>query len=122
MEEGQSALSPQQSGLPPVAGAVGLCQRFTEHAVSYSTHVCEIDSQFMTAVARAGEDLRNQYTAMWTKAATSFGQTTPFGSDGGSTAMQSACGGMTGAQRMMQQTIGRATDTQMPGTPVTDIA
>ena len=79
MEEGQSALSPQQSGLPPVAGAVGLSQRFTEHAVSYSTHVREIDSQFMTAIARAGEDLRNQYTAMWIKAATSFGQkTAPF--------------------------------------------
>ena len=123
MEEGQSALSPQQSGLPPVAGAVGLSQQFTEHAVSYSTHVREIDSQFMTAIARAGEDLRNQYTAMWIKAATSFGQkTAPFRSDAGSTAMQSAFGGMMRAQRMMQETIGRAARTQMPGTPVTDIA
>ncbi|MFP3607255.1 phasin family protein, partial [Paraburkholderia sp. SIMBA_053] len=60
LEEGQAALSPQQSGLPPAFGAVALSQRFVEHTLSYSTHVREIDSQFMAAVTRAGEDLRNQ--------------------------------------------------------------
>jgi hypothetical protein len=122
MEEGKCALSPQQSGLPPIAGAISLSQRFTEHAVSYSTHIREIDSQFMAAVARAAEDARNQCTVMWTKAAAGFGQTPPFGSDAASTALQSALAGVMRAQRTMQETIGRATGTEMPGTPVPDIA
>ena len=122
LEEGQAALSPQQSGLPPAFGAVALSQRFVEHTLSYSTHVREIDSQFMAAVTRAGEDLRNQYNTLWPQVAANFGQISPFGSDTATTAMQSAIGGMMRAQGMMQETISQAAGTRTPGTPVPDIA
>lgn len=122
LEEGQAALSPQQSGLPSVLGAVSLSQRFVEHTLSYSTHAREIDSQFMAAVARAGEDLRSECNALWTQVAANFGQSSPFGSDAASTAMQSAIGGMMRAQGMMQETISHAVGTRTPGTSVPDIA
>jgi hypothetical protein len=123
LEEGQATLlSSSQSGLPSVAGAVGLSQRFTAHTLSYSAHVREIDSQFMAAVTRAGEDLRNQYNAIWTQIAANLGQPTPFGSDVAFTATQSAIGGMMRAQGMMQETVSQAAGARTPRIPVPDIA
>lgn len=122
LEEGQSALSPQQAGQPAATRAVGLSQRFVEHSLSYSKHVREIDSQFMAAMTRAGEDLGAQYNALWTQAAANFGQFSPFGSGAASSAMQSAIGGMMRAQGMMQETISQAAGTRTPGATVPDIA
>ena len=78
LEEGHATLlSSSKSALPPAYGAVALSQRFAEHALSYSARVCEIDAQFMAAVTRAGEVLRNQYSAIRTRIAANLPHTAP---------------------------------------------
>jgi hypothetical protein len=77
LDEGQAVLSSLQSGLPPLAGAVGLSQQFFERSRSYAEDVRQIDSQFMAAVTQAGENLRNQCNEIWTQVAVNLGRTTP---------------------------------------------
>lgn len=82
-------LSSSKSGLPP-RRCGRLAQRFAEHTLPYSAHVCEIDSSFMAARTGTGEELRNQYNAMWTENAANLRQTARFGSDTAVTTVQSA--------------------------------
>lgn len=106
LAEGQATLlSSSKSALPPVSDAVASSQRFAERALSYSVHVREINSQFMAAVTRAGEDLSNQYSAIWTGAATNLSQVATFGSDTAVTTMQSAIGAMMRTQGTIQKSV-----------------
>lgn len=123
LEEGQATLlSSSKSALPPVYGAVALSQHFAEHALSYCAHVREIDAQFMAAVTRAGEVLRNQYSVIWTGIAANLPHTAPFGSDTAAATMQSAISAMMQITGMTQQTVSRAADIQTPPLPVSEIA
>ncbi len=121
LDGGQSPLSSLPSGLPSSTGAVGLPQQFFEPALAYAEQVQQIDSQFLAAVTRAGEDLHNQYNVICKQLAANLGQTAPFGSDAAYTAMLSAIGGMMRSQGMMQEAVNHA-GARTPGNPVPDIA
>lgn len=122
LNEGQAAFSSSPSALPPSSGAADLSQQFFERILSYAEHVRQIDSEFMAAVAQAGEDLHNQYNAIWTQIAANLGQTAPLGSDAAFTAMQSAIGGVMRSQGMMQEAVKHAAAANTSGRAVSDIA
>lgn len=123
LDDGKAVLSSLPSGLPPSTGAVDLSHQFFERSLAYAEQVRQIDSQFMAAMTRAGEDLQSQYNVICKQLAANLGQIAPFGSDAPYSAMQSAIGEMMRSQGMMQEAVKHATDTRTPGnTAVSDIA
>jgi hypothetical protein len=103
--EGQAAFAAPSAGPSLFANAPGLSQQFVEHTLAYAEHVRQIDSQFISAVAEAGTELRSQFDGIWKQWATSFGQGTPFDPSAAVAAMQSALGGMMRPQGIAQQSL-----------------
>lgn len=122
LDGGQSPFHRCHLDYQSCTGAVGLPQQFFEPALAYAEQVQQIDSQFLAAVTRAGEDLHNQYNVICKQLAANLGQTAPFGSDAAYTAMLSAIGGMMRSQEMMQEAVKHAAGARTPGNTVPDIA
>lgn len=103
----------------PFAGFAGAQQQMIERTLSYMQHVKEIDAQFQASLNKAGEALRDQFSAglaqfgnfgqgMGLGSGQGLGQFTPFNSTSAFGAMQSVMTSMIDSGNAMQETLKRA--------------
>jgi hypothetical protein len=102
------------------AGFAGVQQQMIERTQSYTQHVKEIEAQFQASLSKAGEALRDQFSAGFAQFGNvfganagqgfgqGFGQFTPFNPTSAFAAMQSAMTSMIDSGSAMQETIKRA--------------
>ncbi|HZZ03735.1 phasin family protein [Paraburkholderia sp.] len=115
--ESRNALSGGLSTAAPFAGASDAQQQLVQRTLSYAQHVKEIDAQFIAALTKAGESLREEFGASVAQFGSGFGQTTPFSSDSAFGAMQSVMASMIHSGNVMQDSIKRASGV-MAGTAI----
>lgn len=108
VSEGQTAMSTGQLNGTAFAGAADVQQQFVQRSLSYAQHVKEIDTQFNTALTKAGEALREEFSNSFAQFGAGFGQVKSFGTDGGFGAMQSVMASMIQSGTALQDSIKRA--------------